>query len=75
ANCWKGRRLRVLIDEVERDELGQIVGAVARSAADAPEIDGRVYLRPHESLKVGAFVTARITRSDDYDLYASVTRS
>ena len=72
---WKGRRLQVLIDEVERDELGQIVGAVARSAADAPEIDGRVYLRPHESLKVGAFVTARITRSDDYDLYASVTRS
>ncbi|MGA1294801.1 MAG: hypothetical protein ACO3X1_05690 [Burkholderiaceae bacterium] len=34
-----------------------------------------VYLRPHQSLKVGQFVTARITRSDHYDLYGSVVKS
>jgi len=72
---WKGRRLQVLIDTIEQSEDGQLLGAIGRSAADAPEIDGVVYLRPHSSLAVGQFVTASISRSDHYDLYGSVVRS
>lgn len=72
---WKGRRLRILIDTLQLSEDGELLGAVGRSASDAPEIDGVVYLRPHQSLKVGQFVTARITRSDHYDLYGSVVKS
>jgi ribosomal protein S12 methylthiotransferase len=72
---WKGRRLKVLIDTIEHSEDGQLLGAIGRTAADAPEIDGVVYLRPHPSLAPGQFVTARITRSDHYDLYGSVVRS
>lgn len=72
---WKGRRLQILIDTLQLDEDGELLGAVGRSASDAPEIDGVVYLRPHQSLKVGQFVTARITRSDHYDLYGSVVKS
>jgi len=69
---WKGRILQVLIDEVHRSESGEILGATARSAADAPEIDGCVFLKPHEILTMGEFVTARITKTDAYDLYGSV---
>jgi ribosomal protein S12 methylthiotransferase len=61
-----GRTLDVLIDEIDED------GAVARSYADAPEIDGNVFLAPHRSLKVGEFVRAKIEEADEYDLYARV---
>jgi len=69
---WKGRRVQVLIDEIQLDETGGMIGAIGRSAADAPEIDGSVLLRPHPSLGVGKLVTVRITRTSDYDLYGSV---
>jgi ribosomal protein S12 methylthiotransferase len=59
-----GSRQRVLIDEVNAD------GIIARSMADAPEIDGVVYLPPQVGLKVGDFAEVMITDSDDYDLYA-----
>ncbi|MFM7503789.1 MAG: 30S ribosomal protein S12 methylthiotransferase RimO [Betaproteobacteria bacterium] len=72
---WKGRRLQILIDTLQLGEDGELLGAVGRSASDAPEIDGVVYLRPDQSLKVGQFITARITRSDHYDLYGSVVKS
>jgi ribosomal protein S12 methylthiotransferase len=57
---------RVLIDEAGPR------GAVARSASDAPEIDGVVRVAPHPSLRVGAFATVRIESSDDHDLRARV---
>ena len=63
-----GRTLRVLIDEVNR------TGGVGRSAADAPEIDGVVYVKPpyepHLKLKVGEFVDVKITAADAHDLWA-----
>ncbi len=59
-----GRTLTVLVDEVDDD------GAVARSAADAPEIDGLVYLNEADGLKAGDFVEAEITDSDEHDLWA-----
>ena len=60
---WIGREIDVLIDEID-DE-----GAVGRSYADAPEIDGAVILEGETSLKVGDMVRARVTGSDEYDLW------
>jgi ribosomal protein S12 methylthiotransferase len=61
-----GRTLTVLVDEVGPD------GAIARSSADAPEIDGVVHVAPAPGLKVGAFAKVRITRADAHDLWANV---
>ncbi|WP_338687881.1 30S ribosomal protein S12 methylthiotransferase RimO [Bradyrhizobium sp. 26S5] len=61
-----GTRQQVIIDEV-----GPTV-AKGRSKADAPEIDGAVYLTSRRPLKVGEIVTAKIERSDQYDLHGSV---
>ncbi len=61
-----GTRQQVIVDEV-----GPTV-AKGRSKADAPEIDGAVYLSSRRPLRVGEIVTARIERSDEYDLHGSV---
>ena len=61
-----GTRQQVIIDEV-----GPTV-AKGRSKADAPEIDGAVYLSSRRPLKVGEIVTAKIERSDEYDLHGTV---
>jgi ribosomal protein S12 methylthiotransferase len=64
----------VIIDEVgEPDEDGDI-GATARSQADAPEIDGAVYLRNVSAqLQPGDLVAARIELSDAHDLYGYIS--
>ncbi|MBV6306850.1 30S ribosomal protein S12 methylthiotransferase RimO [Candidimonas humi] len=59
-----GREIDVLIDEVDAD------GAVGRSSADAPEIDGNVYVQSERPLQPGDMLRARVTDSDEYDLYA-----
>ena len=61
-----GTRQQVIIDEV-----GPTVSK-GRSKADAPQIDGAVYLSSRRPLKVGEIVTARIERADEYDLHGSV---
>ena len=65
-----GKTLRVLIDKVDRN------GATARSSADAPEIDGVVYVKlpydPSITLKVGEFIDVKITTADAHDLWGSV---
>ena len=65
-----GRVLPVIIDEVgEPDEDGD-VGATGRSQADAPEIDGNVFLRNvSPDLAPGAIVEAVIEDSDAHDLF------
>jgi ribosomal protein S12 methylthiotransferase len=62
-----GQTLTVLVDDVDEQ------GSIARSAADAPEIDGLVYI-DGEQLEVGEFVTVKITGSDEHDLHAEVVR-
>src|SRR5262245_11958989 len=57
-----GRTLRVLVDSVDRKE------AVARSSADAPEIDGVVRIRKPGKLKAGDWADVEIVRAGDYDL-------
>lgn len=61
-----GRDIEVLIDEVD-DE-----GAIGRSQADAPEIDGLVYLNGETDLTPGQRVWARVEHSDEHDLWASL---
>ncbi len=70
-----GRILPVIIDEVgEPDEDGDI-GATGRSQADAPEIDGAVYLRNvPATLAPGDFVDARIEDADAHDLFGVIAR-
>ncbi len=65
-----GRVLPVIVDEVgEPDEDGDI-GATARSQADAPEIDGNVFLRNvAATLRPGDIVDAEIEDADAHDLF------
>ena len=64
-----GKTMRVLIDSIDGS------GGVGRSSADAPEIDGVVYVKPpyepHKKLVVGEFVDVTITAADSHDLWAS----
>jgi len=68
-----GRTLPVIVDEVgEPDEDGDI-GATARSQADAPEIDGAVYLRNVPvTLAPGDFVDVTIEDADAHDLFGVI---
>jgi len=59
-----GKTIEILIDEVDAD------GAIGRSSADAPDIDGRVFLEGAIELSPGDFVEAEVTAADDYDLWA-----
>lgn len=58
-----GKIETVLVDEVVAE------GAVARSKADAPEIDGQVFIDGATHLKVGDFVEVEMEEADDYDLW------
>jgi len=53
----------VLVDEVHEDHV------IARSAADAPEIDGNVIIDGGWDLDPGDFVEVRIVAADEHDLY------
>ncbi len=61
-----GSLQRVLIDEINAD------GAIGRSTADAPEIDGHVIIIDGGKLKPGQFVDVSIESADDYDLFGSL---
>ena len=61
-----GTRQAVIIDET-----GPTV-AQGRSMADAPEIDGTVYVASRRPLRVGEIATVKIERADEYDLHGSV---
>ena len=70
-----GRNLPVIIDEVgEPDEDGDI-GATGRSEADAPQIDGAVYLRNvPANLVPGDIVNVHIEDSDAHDLFGMIAQ-
>jgi ribosomal protein S12 methylthiotransferase len=61
-----GKTIKVIVDDVGEDG-----GADARSEGDAPEIDGKVYLRDASHLKPGDIVSVKVEDADDYDLYAA----
>jgi len=59
-----GQRMIVLVDEVEEDRI------IARSHADAPEIDGTVIIDGAWDLAPGDFIEVDITASAEHDIYA-----
>lgn len=62
-----GKTLEVLIDEVDEE------GAIGRSGADAPEIDGLVYLNGETELQPGEIVSAKVAHADEHDLWAELS--
>lgn len=60
-----GRKLQVLIDGFDENNR-----AIARSSADAPEIDGLVFVSDTGDAAVGDLIDVEVTAADDYDLYA-----
>ncbi|HEX6138304.1 MAG TPA: 30S ribosomal protein S12 methylthiotransferase RimO [Casimicrobiaceae bacterium] len=61
-----GRTLDVLVDAIDGG------AAIARSAADAPEIDGVVRIAERAAIAPGQFARVRVTAADDHDLHASL---
>ncbi|MGB2255673.1 MAG: 30S ribosomal protein S12 methylthiotransferase RimO, partial [Spongiibacter marinus] len=59
-----GQQLEVLIDVVDEE------GAIGRCYADAPEIDGKVYLDGVTDLRPGDALLVNVVGADDYDLWA-----
>ena len=63
-----GRTLQVIVDQIGGDNV------VARSSADAPEIDGQVYIKKPKgkriALKQGEFTSVHIIGADAHDLWA-----
>jgi ribosomal protein S12 methylthiotransferase len=61
-----GRTIRVLVDEANAE------GAVARSSADAPEIDGVVRIANGQRLQAGQLVDVVVEAADEHDLHARI---
>jgi len=59
----------VMIDEIRAERI------IARSQADAPEIDGLVYLPFQKHLKPGDYINIKVVDADDYDLYGDYLAS
>lgn len=60
-----GREMEVLVDEADEKDPHAFLG---RTAADAPEVDGQVFLTSREPISAGQFVRARIVDTYEYDL-------
>ena len=63
-----GRTLEVIVDQVRGDGL-----AICRSKADAPEIDGKVFVSQGHALRPGDLVKVKVDRADAFDLRATPT--
>ena len=61
-----GRTISVLVDEATQEK------AIARSAADAPDIDGVVYINHNGRVKVGDVARVRVIDTDSHDLIAEL---
>ena len=61
-----GKVVEVLVDEANTEQI------VARSAADAPEIDGNVFIQPNSDIEAGDIIQVKIEDADEYDLYGTL---
>jgi ribosomal protein S12 methylthiotransferase len=61
-----GTQIPVLIDRVDKDQL------VGRSYADAPEIDGNVFIKFYPDVNAGDVVDVLVEQADEYDLWGQV---
>ncbi|MCA3224364.1 MAG: 30S ribosomal protein S12 methylthiotransferase RimO [Burkholderiales bacterium] len=66
-----GARLQRKLGTVQRVLIDHLTprGALGRSSADAPEIDGLVHVTTRRKLAVGDFIEVRIERADEHDLF------
>ena len=64
-----GREIEVLVDAVD-DE-----GTIARSASDAPEIDGLVFIDEFFDAEPGDFLRVKVVDADEHDLYAEIAET
>ena len=62
-----GREITVLVDAVDAE------GIIARSSADAPEIDGLVLVNDFFDAEPGDFLSVLVVDADEHDLYAEMT--
>ncbi len=77
---WLGREVEVLVEECVEEGSpvrpepveGQTI-YLGRTYADAPEVDGQVFLKAEEPLHPGQFVRAKVTDTYEYDLVAEVS--
>ena len=61
-----GQHIRVIVDEADED------GLVARSAADAPEIDGQVFVNGFYDAAPGDLLDVQVVDASEHDLYAEI---
>jgi ribosomal protein S12 methylthiotransferase len=61
-----GQKMTVIVDAVDEE------GAICRSKADAPEIDGNVFIEGVTDLPIGEFVNVEIVDASDYDLWGEL---
>ncbi|CAA7620735.1 putative AdoMet-dependent methyltransferase, UPF0004 family [Candidatus Terasakiella magnetica] len=61
-----GTRIEVIIDEVDEE------GAIGRSKADSPEVDGAVFINGETDLVPGDVVVVEVEAAEDYDLWGEV---
>ncbi|MDH3342207.1 MAG: 30S ribosomal protein S12 methylthiotransferase RimO [Gammaproteobacteria bacterium] len=59
-----GKTIQVLVDEIDEE------GAIARSMADAPDIDGLVFIQEAGDLQVGDLAMVLVEHSDEHDMWA-----
>jgi len=64
-----GTTVKALVDDVDAE------GAIARTAADAPEIDGVLCIADGHKLKIGQFVDVRVDAADEHDLMGYVAKN
>jgi len=61
-----GSTIEIIIDEANEEVI------IGRSTADAPEIDGLVYVETKEEIELGEIISAKVVKSDEYDLFVSL---
>jgi ribosomal protein S12 methylthiotransferase len=64
-----GQKITVIVDEITDTEI------YARSAAEAPEIDGLIIIEKTIDLPLGSLLDVRITDADEHDLYSKIENS
>ncbi|MFA5769023.1 MAG: 30S ribosomal protein S12 methylthiotransferase RimO [Bacteroidales bacterium] len=69
-----GTRCSVLTDYLITEETDNRVTVLGRTQYEAPEVDGQVILENLPEVAPGSFVKARITKADEYDLYAQLIK-
>jgi len=62
-----GQILKVVIDRLEGDYF------IGRTEFDSPEVDGEVLIAAATKLEIGSYYMAKITSSDDFDLYGEIS--